>query len=224
MFQTLRWEIRNGIAWLTLNQPPSNRMTTLFFDELSALMRDILPAADFDALIVHGAGRHFSSGADLDGLLTRIDESGDGPEIPQFLVENKQHFRRIHELSVPVIAAVQGVCLGSGLELALNCHFRICAEGALLGLPEVTFNLMPGCGGTQIISQLVSRDVALSCLLEGRNLDPAEALQAGVVDHLVPRKALLNYCENLAYRLAPGYHREKKEYYCRHLLNTECYE
>ena len=221
MFQTIHWEQRNGIAWLTLNQPPSNNMNAAFFRELSRLVDDVLPHADFNALIIRGEGRHFSSGADLDDLLNRVNKASDEPDVPLFLKENNRTFLALNKLRVPVIAAIQGVCLGSALELALFCHFRICGETALLGLPEVSFNLMPGCGGTQLLPKLLTRASALSMMLGGANLNAREALQSGLVDRVVPNAELLTYCEQLAGRIGRNYDVDKKTYYCRHLLNAE---
>jgi enoyl-CoA hydratase/carnithine racemase len=220
MFQTIHWEINEGLATLTLQQPPSNRMDRLFFAELEHLVTQVIPAASFNAVIVCGQGRHFSSGADIDDLLSGVrDAAGMGneesEEVPVFLQENNKNFLFFHDLEVPVIAAIQGVCLGSALELAMFCHFRICAEGALLALPEVSFNLMPGCGGTQTLVHLAGRSTALQLMLEGRNLNAEEARAAGVVDIVVSRKALMATAEQIAHALTNDYHKDKRDYYLR---------
>ncbi len=220
MFQTIHWEVNNGLAKLALRQPPSNRMDRLFFTELGELVTSVIPETSFGALIIHGTGRHFSSGADLDDLLAGVGEAGVGSdEVPDFLRENNQHFLYIKNLKVPVIAAIQGVCLGSALELALCCHFRICAEGSLLALPEVSFNLMPGCGGTQTLTQLIGKNAALQLILEGGNLGANEALAAGLVDKVVDRHHLMNTAETLAAAIADGYHKDKRDFYLRRNFN-----
>lgn len=210
---------------MALYQPPSNRMDRLFFAELKTLIHEVIPVEDFGALIIHGQGRHFSSGADIEDLLSGIGEAeghsaGKEDEIPAFLLENNQHFCFFEELNVPVIAAIQGVCLGSALELAMFCHFRICAEGALLALPESSFNLMPGCGGTQTFTRLAGSSLSLQFLLEGKNMDAQEALSAGIVDRVVPRKELYPYCEKLAAALQENYQKERRDYYLRRKLNV----
>lgn len=229
MFRTIQWEITKGIAWLVIQQPPSNKMDRLFFAELKTLVTEVIPGADFRALIIHGKGRHFSSGADIDDLLSGVKEAGvSGPdvvsEIPAFLRENNQHFLFFKDLKVPVIAAIQGVCLGSALELAMFCHFRVCADGALLALPEVSFNLMPGCGGTQNIVPLAGRGRSLQYLLEGNNLGAAEALDAGLVDKVVPRKALYETCIQLAESMVAGYDSAKRDYYLRRMFHQNDHE
>lgn len=223
MFQTIKWEINNGLAKLALMQPPANRMDRVFFGEMGTLITEVIPAAKFNALIVHGTGRHFSSGADLEDLLASVSSASDSTKsdaVPDFLSENNKHFLFFQQLNVPVIAAIQGVCLGSALELAMFCHFRICAEGSLLALPEVSFNLMPGCGGTQTLVQLVGRSLALQLILEGRNLNAAEGLEAGITDMVVPRKALMETAERMAVTLSKNYQKEKRDYYLRRIFQA----
>lgn len=229
MFRTLHWEINQGIAWLVLKQPPSNRMNRLFFAELKALVSEVIPAADFSALIIHGQGRHFSAGADIDDLLSGVKEDGNpeamgGTEVPAFLRDNNQSFVYFQTLKVPVIAAIHGVCLGSALELAMFCHFRICAEGALLALPEVSFNLMPGCGGTQNFTHLAGRTASLETLLEGKNMNATEALSTGIVDKVVPGKMLFDTCKQLALSLSVNYDKDLRDYYLRRMLTQYDHE
>lgn len=219
MLKTIQWEINNGSGLLTLNQPPSNKMNKLFFEELKMLTSEVIPASGISSLIIHGSGRHFSSGADIDDLLGAIhfapDDSKKPVKVPDFLEENRRSFFFFEALDIPVIAAIQGVCIGSALELAMFCHFRICAEGALLALPEVSFNLMPGCGGTQKLQQLAGKNRALELMLDGRNFSPEEALEWGIVDMVVTKKELMNIASSLAQAVSVNYKKEIKEFYLK---------
>lgn len=221
MFKTLNWKVSEGIGFLELRQPPSNRMDRIFFDELHELTTRLIPSEMPAALIIHGSGRHFSSGADIDDLLRGVADSPEiagNTDVPDFLVHNNKSFLFFSELNIPVIAAVQGVCLGSALELALFCHFRICSDNALLALPELSFNLMPGCGGTQTLPLICGRNTALQLMLEGRSMDAAEALKLGIADQVVSKKELLASAITLAKQLMTNYHRDKRSYYLKHYL------
>lgn len=197
-FQTISWHIDDGIAQLVLNQPPTNKMNKIFFEELKTLYHELITNTDLKAIIISGKGRHFSAGADLDEMLQRILAEHNDHKPPEFLLNNSAIFNFFENLSIPVIAAISGVCIGSGLELALSCHFRFCEEGALLALPESTFNLMPGCGGTQLLTRLAGFSKAVEIILEGRNLSPEEALSLGIIDKITPRKQVVQIATNFA--------------------------
>jgi enoyl-CoA hydratase/carnithine racemase len=221
MFKTLNWKLSEGIGFLELRQPPSNRMDRIFFDELHDLTTRVIPSEMPAALIIYGSGRHFSSGADIDDLLRGVADSPEMAEnkgVPDFLIHNNKSFLFFYELKIPVIAAIQGVCLGSALELALFCHFRICSDNALLALPELSFNLMPGCGGTQTLPAVCGRSTALQLMLEGRSMDASEALELGITDRVVARKELLSSAIALAKQLITDYHPDKRPYYLKKYL------
>lgn len=197
-FKTFIWQIDDCIGHLILNQPPANSMNKLFFDELKLLHLELIPKADLKAIIISGAGRHFSSGADLKELLQRVLSDFNENSQPEFLLNNSSVFNFFEKLNIPVIAAIRGVCIGSALELALSCHFRFCEEGSLLGLPESTFNIMPGCGGTQLLTRLTGFSKAVELILEGRNISPEEALSLGIIDKVTPRKQVVQIATNFA--------------------------
>jgi len=176
---TLQWTIEQGIGRLTLNQPPSNTMTMGFFREMQRLMHEIPATQGLRAIVISGNGRHFSAGADIAELLSHVDN--------QTMRENYQAFMRLEQMEIPVISAIRGVCLGSAFELALFSHFRICAEDAVLGLPESTFNLMPGIGGIQRVAALTGKAKAIELILRGITFTAADALEMGLVDAVVPR-------------------------------------
>jgi enoyl-CoA hydratase len=197
-FKTIIWKIEDCIGHLILNQPPANTMNKLFFDELKQLHLELIPKSNLKAIIISGQGRHFSSGADLNELLHRVlNEYNENSEL-EFLLHNSSVFNFFEKLDIPVIAAIRGVCIGSALELALSCNFRFCETGSLLGLPESTFNIMPGCGGTQLLTRLTGFSKAVELILEGRNISPEEALSLGIVDKITPRKQVVQIATNFA--------------------------
>jgi enoyl-CoA hydratase/carnithine racemase len=185
----LALEQEGGIARLVLDAPPRNEMDQGFFRDLAALAPTLgqLPVR---GLVIHGAGRHFSSGADVEALKSGV--AGAHPALSAAaLLAATASFQALGELSYPTVAAVGGCCLGSGLELALACRWRIAAENAVFALPETSFDLMPGCGGSVRLPRLVGRGRAVELLLSGRFVDAAEALAIGLVDAVVGRRELL---------------------------------
>ncbi|HNW73564.1 MAG TPA: enoyl-CoA hydratase/isomerase family protein [Bacteroidales bacterium] len=209
---TLSWTRSDGIGNLILNMPPSNTMSFRFFNEFKEWIGNPDRFDGLKAVIIHGAGRHFSSGSDLDSLLSEIDRvqqivSGEDTtcSVPPFLPENYNSFLALERLNLPVIAAISGVCIGSGFELSLFCDFRICTHDAVLGLPESTFGLMPGLGGIQRFAQLAGKSRAVEYVLRGCTFQASDALEMGLVDLTVPRSELLNACHDLILHL-PGVH------------------
>jgi len=189
-FRTIRWKSAGGIGMLMLDQPPSNVMTLEFFHEFSLWVRAAAKEPGLTAIVIQGNGRHFSSGADLDELLTGIDG--------QAMIENYASFSMVEKLGVPVICAIRGVCLGSALELALFCDYRICGEEAVLGLPESTFNLMPGVGGIHRFASIAGKSEAIGMILRGSTFSATDALKMGLVDVLVPGKEVIPAAIRLA--------------------------
>jgi enoyl-CoA hydratase len=201
VLKTIAWKIEHDIGHLMLNQPPANTMTWLFFDELSIITHEIIPQSDIKAIVVYGSGRHFSSGADPYDLRKRILNnlpSAYPEKLPCFLEESVQNFLFFENLKIPTFAAIRGACLGSALELALFCKYRICAEGAVLGFPETSFGLMPGCGGSVKLPAIAGRAKAIEIILSGRNFSPEEAYSWGIVQKIVPRKSVLEETLKLA--------------------------
>lgn len=190
---TFQWHIDRGIGHLTLNQPPSNTMSLPFFSEFKALMDSLITEKIPKAIIISGNGRHFSSGADIGELLANANE--------ETLYANYQAFAVLETLEIPVIAAIRGVCLGSALELAMFCHFRICGEDSVLGLPESTYNLIPGIGGIQRLAALSGKAAALQLILRGNTFDAHDAFKVNLVDAIVPKKMLFEAAEEFVHNL-----------------------
>jgi enoyl-CoA hydratase/carnithine racemase len=188
-------EQEGGIARLVLDAPPRNEMGQGFFRTLAALV-GTLKGLSVRGLVVHGVGRHFSSGADINAL--KAGPAGAQPDLARpALFAATSSFQTLAELPYPTVAAVGGCCLGSGLELALACRWRIAATNAIFALPETSFDLMPGCGGTVRLPPLVGCGRALDLVLSGRFVDAGEAREIGLVDAVVDRRDLLDAARRL---------------------------
>jgi enoyl-CoA hydratase len=199
--KTIDWKVENDIGHLVLNQPPANLMTRLFFDELGVVTHKTIPQSHIRALIVYGRGRHFSAGADHIDLRNRIISNlpMEYPvKLPDFLIKTTQSFLFFESLEIPTFCAIRGTCLGSALELALYCKFRICAEGTVLGFPETSFALMPGCGGSVKLPTLIGKAKSIELILSGRNFSASEAYQMGLVHRITDRKTLIEETVSMA--------------------------
>jgi enoyl-CoA hydratase/carnithine racemase len=185
---TVLLEQKGALAYLTLAAPPKNEMGAGFFQEFSALKPE-LQRLSVRGMIVSGKGRHFSSGANIAQMHAMLSLTTTQAGM-RSLLDNSDSFSTLPALPFPVVAAIQGCCLGSGLELALACHFRVAAKNAVLGLPEVGFGLMPGCGGTVRLTRLIGYQKAMRYILTGESLLAQDALKEGIVDAVVDKEEL----------------------------------
>ncbi|WOE81067.1 3-hydroxyacyl-CoA dehydrogenase NAD-binding domain-containing protein [Pseudomonas protegens] len=165
--------LHGNILVLTLNNPPVNALGVEIRRGLLAAIDSASDNPAVEAILLVGAGRHFCGGAD-------IREFGQTPQAPAL----PEVIKRIEDSSKPVLAAIQGVALGGGLEVALAAHYRLATSSARLGLPEVLLGLLPGAGGTQRLPRLIGAKAALELMLSGRHLSAEEALSLGLVDRL----------------------------------------
>lgn len=175
----------------------------------------MIPGSGVSGIVIHGSGRHFSSGADLDDIIGAMKEdavhecSVNDNDRSSMLLDNLKSFRFFEELEVPVVAAIRGVCLGSALELALFCHCRICGEGSVLGLPESTFGLLPGCGGIQKMMALTGLPRAMELILAGATFSPDEALRWRLIDRIVPKEEAVDEAVTFIREVSCGYDRAR---------------
>ncbi len=196
--QNLTLEKHDGVALLTVSRPEKlNAMNSETLSELEGAFSHLGADPAIGAVIITGAGeKAFVAGADIQELARETATTGH-----RTALRGQSIFRRIETLGKPVIAAINGFALGGGLELALSCHVRVAAEGAKLGLPEVTLGAIPGYGGTQRLSRLLGRGRAYEMILTGDPLDAAEAFRIGLVNRVVPKESLLETADALARRM-----------------------
>lgn len=185
----------DGVATLTLNRPEV--MNSFNFALLYALKEqiDILRLKpDVRVIIITGSGQKaFCAGADLKERTT-FNEI----QVKEFIYTIRNLFTSIEFLNKPVIAAVNGVALGGGTELALACDIRIASMNASMGLTETRFAIIPGAGGTQRLPRLIGRGKAKELIFTGRRVEAEEALQIGLVNQICKQEVLLDQCLKMA--------------------------
>lgn len=175
---------RDGaVGIITFDRPPANSYDKGFLDELDQAIDEARLDGDVKAILVRSAlEKFFSAGADV-SVFAKSDLDAQNA----FVVCANEAMSKFESVPKVVVAAINGHCLGGGLEIALCCDFRIAAEGSYkIGLPEVTLGLLPGTGGTQRLPRLIGRQKALELMLRGTTLSPQGARDLGIVDDLVP--------------------------------------
>lgn len=186
-------EFDDGVVTLTLQRPPLNVFDRTLQKQLAAAVHDIADDPAVHVVIVTGAGRAFSAGADLKELADLEYE-----QIADWNRALQRTFTEVAALPVPVIAAVNGAALGGGLELALAADFRLAADRATMGLPEVQLGIVPGAGGIQRLSRLVGPSTAKQLLMSGRRVDAHEAASLGIVEEVVDGADLMQRARSFA--------------------------
>lgn len=185
-----------NIAVIKLNRPDAlNSFSPEMLTELENLLDEISKDDTIRSVVITGAGeRAFSSGADLKLVSTALRTPGviDEAAVRQYMEQGQRVFRKIEDLSKPVIAAINGWCLGGGLELAAACDIRIASENAKLGHTEVRLGLIPGWGGTQRTAKIIGVGRAQELILTGGQISATDAEKIGLVNKVVPPDELMS--------------------------------
>jgi enoyl-CoA hydratase len=214
------YEEKDGIGYIIINDPPANKMTDVFLKEFIYVVRQYINGARVKGIIITGNGRHYSSGAEVEQLKkivaeqSIVDDSGNLISYPVWYLENRNTFNYFEQLGIPVISAINGLCIGSGFELALCSHIRICGSGSILGLPESTFGFLPGVTGTLRYVEIMGIGKALEYIITGETFSSDLALELGLIDGIVNKKETLQYCEGLIKFIAnkkEGYSKSDKD-------------
>jgi len=189
MYQSILVHTENNICTITINRPDKlNALNESVMDDLDAAMDEVYSNADIRSVIITGAGnKAFIAGADISEFLSLTNDEGS-----DLARKGQNIFFKIEHSHKPVIAAVNGFALGGGCELAMACHFRIAADNAKFGQPEVNLGLIPGYGGTQRLTQLIGKGRALELMMSAAMIDANTALQYGLVNYVVPQEELMN--------------------------------
>lgn len=187
-------EQKDHIAYVTINSPPANALSTDLLKDLTFCLDQIESDLSLKAVVLKGEGKFFSAGADIKEF-TSISEA----EEFQRLAKNGQElFQRIEQFSIPIIAAIHGAALGGGLELAMACHMRVVSYKAKLGLPELTLGIIPGFAGTQRLPQLIGGAKAYEMILTGKPIEGSYAEQIGLVNIATSETEVFKKAERLA--------------------------
>ncbi|MBP7125377.1 enoyl-CoA hydratase/isomerase family protein [Myxococcota bacterium] len=192
----VRLERDGDLGRIVLDRPPRNTLDDPVFVDPGILER-FFGQEGIRAVVLTGFGRHFCGGADLQALRKRLP---DPESLARSLDAGKVLLDRIRDAPVPVVAAISGQCLGAGMEIALACHARVAASGAMMGFPESELGLMPGLGGTLETGNRIARSRRLEWILTGRLIGAEEALEWGLVDRVAPAGRLEEECRALIHR------------------------
>ena len=192
----INFEVKNHFGIITLKNLPGNKLDVPDFLDLRELVK-FVESNKLKALIIKGAGRHFSSGADVENLKKLVKDNSLGTRLD----EGKRILNYIYDLNIPVIAAIEGACFGGGLEIALAAHVRVISEKALLAFPESSINLMPGLGGSYIIKRFASLGQSIDIMLTGDTINSDKAMKMGLADFCVPAKTAYDYALDMAERI-----------------------
>ncbi len=184
-FRYIETSIEDSIAQIRLNRPDVlNALNRSMVKEIITALQDFNVNEQVKVIALSGKGRAFAAGAD-------IDEMAEDTPITMELLDPFADWDEIYRIKKPIICAVHGYCLGGGFELALSADILIAAENTKFGFPEVKLGVMPGAGGTQLLTRLIGKNRALEWLWTGEMRDVTEAYQLGIVNRIVPKELLL---------------------------------
>jgi enoyl-CoA hydratase/carnithine racemase len=197
----VRYEKQERVGHIILDRPPANSYDKAFLDDLSAAIDEARFDPECSAIVVRSASeKFFSAGADL-----KMFASTDAQFQFAFVIHANEIMSKFERTPKAVIAAINGHCLGGGLEIALCCDVRIAAEGSYnIGLPEVTLGVLPGTGGTQRLPRLIGKQKAFDLMMQGSAVQPAKAKELGIVDDVVPADGLVAKAQELATSYGSG--------------------
>ena len=187
------------VAILTIDNPPVNMISVSVVNDLRNALEEAWGDDDVKVIVVTGGGQMvFVAGADINTIM-RLNTPAEAKEV---LMQVHELFQRIENSSKPIIAAINGHCLGAGNEMAMACHIRIANNRAMFGQPEIGLGIIPGFGGTQRLSRLVGKAKALELILTGDRITGAEAASIGLVNKAVPGTEVMKTALGLAKKIA----------------------
>ncbi|MEL7647746.1 MAG: enoyl-CoA hydratase-related protein [Sedimentibacter sp.] len=194
----VKCEVSEGIALLTVTNPPMNPLNRAVIDGLKECFNLLEKDDSLRVVIVTGSGdKSFVAGADIKEF---PDWVGDVTE--EMTIKGQKLFDRIENFKVPVIAAINGYALGGGLELALSCDIRIASVNANMGLPEVTLGIIPGYGGTQRLCRTVSVGHAKKMIYTGESITAKTAFEIGLIQEVLPQNELIDRAFYMARKIS----------------------
>lgn len=203
----------DGVAVISIYNPPVNSLAIPILAGIKEKFDEALRRDDVKALVVFGKGGKFSGGFDIN-VFGNVHKTGDNSVLPDVSVDLSAN--TIGDGKKPAVAAVEGLALGGGLELAMACHARIAAPRAQLGLPELTLGVIPGFAGTQLLPRLVGLSKAIEIMLLSKSITSEEGKKSGLIDEIVSSSELLNVSRRWALDIA-----ERRKPWLRTLHRTD---
>ena len=199
VFENCTYEVdADGVAVMTIDNPPMNTLGRKTKEDITRAVLHAVADPRVRVILLTGRGRAFVAGADIEELKS-FKSVSDGIEISN---RGYRMTNTIEEADKPIIAVINGFCLGGGLELAMSCHMRIASDKARLGLPEITLGLIPGFAGTQRLPRIVGKAKGLEMILSGSHYSAREAFEMGLVNRVVPHDGLMDEARALARAIA----------------------
>ncbi|MEP7034846.1 MAG: enoyl-CoA hydratase-related protein [Actinomycetota bacterium] len=199
MSDFLRLEVEGGIGTIRLDRPPMNALNVEIQDALHVAAAEAAERPDVFAVIIYGGEKVFAAGADIKEM-----QAMSYTDMVDRSAALQGAFTAVARIPKPTVAAVTGYALGGGCELALTCDFRVAADNAKFGQPEVLLGVIPGAGGTQRLSRLVGASRAKDIIFTGRFVSAQEALQIGLVDEVVAPKDVYSAARRRVERYVGG--------------------
>jgi 3-hydroxyacyl-CoA dehydrogenase/enoyl-CoA hydratase/carnithine racemase len=199
-YRTVKVDVKDEVAILKLNNPPVNQLSEPFVREIADAIMEAFQDQEIKAVILTGTGKNFIAGADIN----EIKGVRDKDLLLSRVMELNRFMNAIEDGPKPVIAAINGHCLGGGLEIAMASHYRIAARGVQIGQPEVQIGLIPGAGATQRLPRLVGLPDALQMIATGQGIPAEQGMEKGCIDEVVPQEKLLEKALDAARRFISG--------------------
>ena len=197
--QNVKVTVEDRVAIVTVDHRPVNALDRQTLQELGGIVDAIGADPTVKVVIITGAGSlAFVAGADI----KEISQITSPQQAQEMAALGQAVFLNIQRLTKPVIAAINGVCLGGGCELAMACHLRISGDRARFGQPEINLGIIPGWGGTQRLARLIGKANATEWILTGDMYTAQEAARLGLVNHVVPQDQVLKVAKDLARKIA----------------------
>src|SRR5688500_15431031 len=180
MPELVHYEVRDRVAVLTVDNPPVNAMGPGVLEAIEEQVARANEDDNVDAMVLIGAGSTFVAGADIK-IFNTLKTREQSLERSQ---NTHARLKRIEDSQKPTVAAIHGNALGGGLEIAMSCHYRVMAQAAKVGQPEVLLGIIPGAGGTQRLPRLSGAELAIEVCTAGKPVNASKAMQAGIVDRV----------------------------------------
>jgi enoyl-CoA hydratase/carnithine racemase len=197
--QFIKTTVEDRVLLITIDNAPVNALSPQVMAELDETIEDFSGEANLKVAIITGGGQlAFVAGADI----TEFTKLTNASEARRFVGQGQRVFTKIAQCPKPIIAAINGLALGGGMELAMACHMRIMGDRAKMGQPEINLGIIPGWGGTQRLTRIVGRAKAVELILTGDQITAQEAYRLNIVNKVVPAGEVLKTAKDLAKKIS----------------------